>query len=76
MNQKQHDGGKNGHTKKPPHEVIEALAAVVVEAELSKARAKGSVDMVRMIYNISEDNLIRLVAEFVSEAGDVPQPEG
>lgn len=76
MKQKQHEGAVDGHTVKPPKKVIRALAAVVVEAELARSRASSSVDMVKLIYDIPDDQLLRLVAEFVSEAGDVPQPEG
>jgi len=76
MERKQHEGGTAGHNLNPPHKVLEALAAVVIEAELSKARAKGSVEMVRLIYDIPEGDLLRMVAEFVAQAAEGPEPRG
>lgn len=76
MERKQHEGGTTGHNLNPPHKVLEALAAVVIEAELSKARAKGSVEMVRLIYDIPESDLLRMLAEFVAQAAEGPEPRG
>ena len=75
MKRTKHEGGASGHNDLP-RKVVEALAAVVVEAELHKARAKGTVEIVKLIYDVPEGDLLRLVAEFVAEAGEGPEPRG
>lgn len=65
-----------GTPNTPPRKVVEALAALVVEAEISKARAKSSFEMVRLVYDIPDGALLRLIAEIVPEVQEGPAPRG
>lgn len=58
-----------------PDDVRESVAAMIVEAVSARERARAAVDIIRVVYGLPTQAVVRLWASIVSQSGDTSAPD-